>query len=159
MIIELDVLLYYLDPRFFAFVYLLDRLNRYSLAHEDLLRARTAWLQELDGIELAGFWQRAAALLIDGLIVGIVYSILLSTVVTIYVHRHPNSTIAINLGDATHKIREQRETESGVRSVQEEAHQKLREEGIYLVQVISCQSSISESASGKGTGAAPASAS
>ena len=96
----------------------------------------TAWLQELDGIELAGFWPRAAALLIDGLIVGIVYSILLSTVVTIYVHRHPHSTIAINLGDATHKIREQQQTESGVRPVQEEVHQKLREEGINIVQGI-----------------------
>jgi uncharacterized RDD family membrane protein YckC len=96
----------------------------------------SAWLQELDGIELAGFWQRAAALLIDGLIVGLIFSILLSTAVTIYVNRHPHSSIAGNLVDAKHKIREQQQAEFGSGSVQEAVKQKLREEGIYLIQGI-----------------------
>lgn len=40
----------------------------------------TEWLQELDGIELAGFWRRAFALAIDGLIIGMVLSILATAV-------------------------------------------------------------------------------
>lgn len=36
----------------------------------------TEWLQELDGIELAGFWQRAVALTIDSILVTILFSVL-----------------------------------------------------------------------------------
>ena len=94
----------------------------------------TLWLQELDGIELAGFWQRAAALLIDGLIVGVVFSILLSTVVTIYVNSHPGSSIALNLADAPHKLRTLQGAEPLAGTVQEQMHAKLREEAIHVVQ-------------------------
>jgi uncharacterized RDD family membrane protein YckC len=38
----------------------------------------TAWLQELDGIELAGFWPRALAFLIDWTIIAIIFSVLAS---------------------------------------------------------------------------------
>jgi uncharacterized RDD family membrane protein YckC len=40
----------------------------------------TEWLLELDGIELAGFWQRAIALLIDSIIVSILFSAFLTVV-------------------------------------------------------------------------------
>jgi uncharacterized RDD family membrane protein YckC len=94
----------------------------------------TAWLQELDGVELASFWQRAAALLIDGLIVGFVYSVLLSTVATIYVNRHPGSSIAINLADASHKIRTQESAEPVGDTIQDAVHHKLREEAVEVLQ-------------------------
>jgi uncharacterized RDD family membrane protein YckC len=96
----------------------------------------TTWLQELDGIELASFWQRATALLIDCLIAGVIYSAVLSTVVTIYVNLHPNSTIATSFADANHQLRQQQQAESAVRSVQEEVDQRLRDEGIKVIQGI-----------------------
>jgi uncharacterized RDD family membrane protein YckC len=40
----------------------------------------TEWLEELDGIELASFWRRAFAFLIDWVIVAVVLSIIVSTV-------------------------------------------------------------------------------
>jgi uncharacterized RDD family membrane protein YckC len=94
----------------------------------------TAWLQELDGIELASFWRRAAALLIDGLIVGFVYSILLSTVVTIYVNRHPGSGIAINLAEASHKVIAHQRAEPAGHTVEDEVHRRLREGAVDVVQ-------------------------
>jgi uncharacterized RDD family membrane protein YckC len=36
----------------------------------------TEWLQELDGIELAGFWRRAFAIILDGIFYTILFSIL-----------------------------------------------------------------------------------
>ena len=94
----------------------------------------TIWLQELDGIELASFRQRFAALLIDCLIAGIVYGVVLSTIVTIYVDRHPNSDIAVNVADASHRVQLQHQTESAPHTVQDEVHRSLREEGIKLLQ-------------------------
>lgn len=96
----------------------------------------TLWLQELDGIELASFWQRALALTIDGLIVGIVYSVLISTIATIYVNRHPGSSIAINLADAVDKIQTDQQAEHAVRNVQEAVHHKVRDEVIDVIQDI-----------------------
>ena len=94
----------------------------------------TIWLQELDGIELASFRQRFAALLIDCLIAGIVYGVVLSTIVTIYVDRHPHSDIAVNVADASHRVQLQHQTESAPHTVQDEVHRNLREEGIKLLQ-------------------------
>jgi len=54
----------------------------------------TEWLEELDGIELASFWRRAAAFLIDWAIVAVVLSALLTTVaagVGSYMLRHGKS--------------------------------------------------------------------
>jgi len=47
----------------------------------------TEWMMELDGIELASFQQRAAAFVIDWIIIGIIFSILASGVY-VYMHRH-----------------------------------------------------------------------
>jgi len=96
----------------------------------------TVWLQELDGIELASFWQRALALTIDGLIVGIVYSVIISAIVTIYVNRHPGSSIAINLADAVDKIQTDQQADRAVRNVQEAVHHKVRDEVIDVIQDI-----------------------
>jgi uncharacterized RDD family membrane protein YckC len=55
----------------------------------------TEWLEELDGIELASFWRRAFAFLIDWTIVAIVLSALLTAVVagfSSYMQRHGKST-------------------------------------------------------------------
>ena len=54
----------------------------------------TEWLEELDGIELASFWRRAIAFLIDWLIVAIVLSALLTAVTAVlssYMQRHGKS--------------------------------------------------------------------
>ena len=45
----------------------------------------TKWLEELDGIELASFWQRCFAFLVDWIIVGIVFSALVSMSAAAYV--------------------------------------------------------------------------
>jgi uncharacterized RDD family membrane protein YckC len=96
----------------------------------------TLWLQELDGIELANFWPRALALTIDGLIVGLFYSIILSTVLTIYVNRHPGSSIAVNLTAAVDKIQTKVDHEQAPRTPQEEVHHKLTDAAVELVQGI-----------------------
>jgi uncharacterized RDD family membrane protein YckC len=62
----------------------------------------TEWLQELDGIELAGFWRRAFALAIDGLIIGMVLSILATAVglgTYMYLRHHGKS-----LTDIAHMV-------------------------------------------------------
>ena len=54
----------------------------------------TEWLEELDGIELASFWQRAFAFLIDWTIVAVVLSALLTAVTagaSAYLLRHGKS--------------------------------------------------------------------
>jgi uncharacterized RDD family membrane protein YckC len=54
----------------------------------------TEWLEELDGIELASFWSRAFAFLIDCLIVAIVLSALATAVaasLSYYMQRHGKS--------------------------------------------------------------------
>jgi uncharacterized RDD family membrane protein YckC len=54
----------------------------------------TEWLEELDGIELASFWRRAFAFLIDWTIVAIVLSALLTAVTAgffFYMQRHGKS--------------------------------------------------------------------
>jgi uncharacterized RDD family membrane protein YckC len=54
----------------------------------------TEWLEELDGIELASFWRRAFAFLIDWMIVAIVLSALLTAVTAVlfsYMQRHGKS--------------------------------------------------------------------
>jgi uncharacterized RDD family membrane protein YckC len=40
----------------------------------------TEWLLELDGIELAGFWQRAFAITIDGIILTIIFSAIATSI-------------------------------------------------------------------------------
>jgi uncharacterized RDD family membrane protein YckC len=86
----------------------------------------TIWLQELDGIELASFRQRAYAFLIDSLIIGIVFSAVLSTITTIYVNRHPNSSIAINLDDAEEKFSHRDEPSD--HSIRGEVHHEILQE-------------------------------
>jgi len=52
----------------------------------------TEWMLELDGIPLAGFWRRAFAFCIDGILVGIVLSVVVSAVLTGYMkvtHQNP----------------------------------------------------------------------
>lgn len=54
----------------------------------------TAWLQELDGIELAPFWRRALAFLLDWMIIVVVVSALLTAVLAgfvSYMQRHGKS--------------------------------------------------------------------
>jgi len=54
----------------------------------------TEWLEELDGIELASFWHRAFAFLIDWMIVAIVLSALVTAVAAgffSYMQRHGKS--------------------------------------------------------------------
>lgn len=63
----------------------------------------TEWLQELDGIELAGFWRRAFAFVIDWIIVGVLFSIIASLIaagVIRYMQKHgkPVPQFAISLG-------------------------------------------------------------
>jgi uncharacterized RDD family membrane protein YckC len=94
----------------------------------------TPWLQELDGIELASFRQRAFAILIDTVILGIVFSAILSTITTVYVNTHPNSSIAINLGDAAHKL--DHLNESDHRSVRERVNDALFHESMKVLQDI-----------------------
>jgi uncharacterized RDD family membrane protein YckC len=94
----------------------------------------TTWLQELDGIELASFRQRAFAILIDTVILGIVFSAILSTITTVYVNTHPNSSIAINLGDAAHKL--DHLNESDHRSVRERVNDALFHESMKVLQDI-----------------------
>jgi uncharacterized RDD family membrane protein YckC len=64
----------------------------------------TLWLQELDGLELASFRRRAFAFLFDAALVAIVFSAILSTIVTIEANRHPDSVVAINLNDAANRL-------------------------------------------------------
>jgi hypothetical protein len=61
----------------------------YTLFMKTFSARETVWLQELDGIELASFWQRAFALLIDSLIVAAFMSATLSAVAIVYVRTHP----------------------------------------------------------------------
>lgn len=96
----------------------------------------TVWLQELDGIELAGFWQRAIALILDGLIVGLAYSILLSAIVTVYVNCYPHSSIAANFSSAVDQVQTHLEGERSPRTLDEEVHRKLRDGAVDLVQGI-----------------------
>jgi uncharacterized RDD family membrane protein YckC len=54
----------------------------------------TEWLEELDGIELASFWRRAFAFLIDWIIVAIVLGTIVTAVAAgflAYMHRHGKS--------------------------------------------------------------------
>ncbi len=96
----------------------------------------TVWLQELDGIELAGFWQRAIAFAIDGLIVGLAYSILLSAFVTVYVNRYPHSRIAASFSSAVDQVQTYGEGERAHRTLDEEVHRKLRDGAVDLIQGI-----------------------
>lgn len=96
----------------------------------------TIWLQELDGIELAGFWQRAIAFAIDGLIVGLAYSILLSAVVTVYVNRYPHSSIATSFSGGVNRVQAQLDGDGAPRTLDEEVHRKLRDGAVDLVQGI-----------------------
>jgi uncharacterized RDD family membrane protein YckC len=96
----------------------------------------TIWLQELDGIELAGFWQRAIAFILDGLIVGLAYSIFLSAVVTVYVNRYPNSSIAANFSSAVKQVQTRIDGEGAPRTLNEEVHRKIRDGAIDLLQGI-----------------------
>jgi uncharacterized RDD family membrane protein YckC len=55
----------------------------------------TAWLQELDGIELAPFWRRALAFILDWTIVAIVLSAVVGSIaagVVAYMQKHGKST-------------------------------------------------------------------
>lgn len=63
----------------------------YTLAMRNFSARETEWLEELDGIELAGFWQRAVAFGVDWLIVAIVFSVFVSAMAAgffAYAHRH-----------------------------------------------------------------------
>lgn len=95
----------------------------------------TEWLQELDGIELASFWQRAAAFVLDWMFIWIVVSIfaILITLGFLGVRRlegkpmpdfqHYNVTGFLDpktetidekkLGEATVKVQTREETEAG----------------------------------------------
>ena len=62
----------------------------------------TEWLLELDGIELASFWQRAFAFLIDWTIVAIVFSVLaimIAAGIFAYLHKQGKS-----MEDITHMV-------------------------------------------------------
>ena len=62
----------------------------------------TEWLLELDGIELASFWQRAFAFLIDWTIVAIVFSVLATMIaagIFAYLHKQGKS-----MEDITHMV-------------------------------------------------------
>ena len=62
----------------------------------------TEWLLELDGIELASFWQRAFAFLIDWTIVAIVFSVLaimIAAGIFAYLHKQGRS-----MEDITHMV-------------------------------------------------------
>jgi uncharacterized RDD family membrane protein YckC len=62
----------------------------------------TEWLLELDGIELARFWPRAFAFVIDWVIVGVAFSVLASAVAGgayVYLHRQGKS-----LGDVAKMV-------------------------------------------------------
>jgi uncharacterized RDD family membrane protein YckC len=80
----------------------------------DTFSAReTEWMLELDGIPLAGFWRRAIALTIDGIIVTIIFSAFATTVTMAYMavtHKRPNFTVngSIPRGEAdVEKLRPQ----------------------------------------------------
>lgn len=67
----------------------------YTVPMRNFSARETEWLEELDGIELASFWSRAFAFLIDWTIVAIVLSALLTAVVagfSSYMQRHGKST-------------------------------------------------------------------
>jgi uncharacterized RDD family membrane protein YckC len=49
----------------------------------------TKLLRELDGLELAGFWQRAAAFLVDCFLMSVLFSVLTTLVVWGWQKRHP----------------------------------------------------------------------
>jgi len=64
----------------------------------------TEWLEELDGIELASFWRRAFAFLIDWMIVAIVLSALLTAVTAVlssYMQRRGKSLDVAHIFPAT----------------------------------------------------------
>jgi uncharacterized RDD family membrane protein YckC len=66
----------------------------YTVPMRSFSARETEWLQELDGIELASFWRRAFAFLIDWTIVVIVLSALASAVLaglSSYMRRHGKS--------------------------------------------------------------------
>ncbi len=63
----------------------------------------TAWLQELDGIELAPFWRRALAFLLDSVLILITFVLIIASATLIYVavgrrmgHNNPVSNIQIH---------------------------------------------------------------
>jgi uncharacterized RDD family membrane protein YckC len=56
----------------------------------------TEWMLELDGIQLAGFWRRAFAFVIDGIFVTIIFSVLAASITMGYMavtHKRPTFTV------------------------------------------------------------------
>jgi len=67
---------------------------RYNFFMRNFSARETEWLLELDGIELASFYQRATAFVIDWMIVGLVFGALASLVAVgafTYMHHHGKS--------------------------------------------------------------------
>ena len=74
----------------------------YTLPMRNFSARETEWLEELDGIELASFWQRAFAFIIDWIIVAIIFSavaIVIALGIFAYMHRHGKS-----MEDITHMV-------------------------------------------------------
>jgi uncharacterized RDD family membrane protein YckC len=66
----------------------------------------TEWMLELDGIPLAGFWRRAFAFVIDGILVMIIFSIVAVGITMAYMrvtHTRPNFTVN---GKVPHSVEE-----------------------------------------------------
>lgn len=59
---------------------LIRALRRYTLRMRKFSARETEWLQELDGIELAGFHQRALAFLVDWIFIGLAFSMLVGAI-------------------------------------------------------------------------------
>ena len=98
----------------------------------------TVWLQELDGLELASFRRRAFAFLIDAAIVMIVFSTILSTIVTIQSNRHPGTVVALNLDDAANHIEANCEPthHSPRHAIRNELRRELGHESLKILQDI-----------------------
>jgi uncharacterized RDD family membrane protein YckC len=60
----------------------------------------TLWLQELDGIELAGFWRRALAFLVDWTLVGVAFSLLISLMAMGYIGIRHHQGRPVSITDA-----------------------------------------------------------
>ena len=76
--------------------------STYTLPMRNFSARETEWLLELDGIELASFWQRASAFLIDWIIVSVVFSAFAAAVaagVVAHMHSHGKS-----MEDITHMV-------------------------------------------------------
>ena len=83
-------------------LHLQEPVPSYTLGMRNFSARETEWLEELDGIELASFWQRCFAFLIDWMIVAIVFSALATSIAAVlfaYMHRRGKS-----MDDVSHMI-------------------------------------------------------